>query len=65
MISSISSRIRRALSPMGVSARVFAAVALVGVATAACDVHGVTDLPPLATLTISPSTATLAPGGTQ
>jgi hypothetical protein len=46
-------------------ARVVMAVALTGMFTAACDVHGISDPGSISTLTISPDPKTLAVGGTQ
>ena len=47
------------------TARVFVAVALGALATASCDVHGISGVGSLLTLVVSPSTQTLAINGTQ
>ncbi len=47
------------------TARVFVAVALGALATASCDVHGISGAGSLLTLVVSPSTQTLAINGTQ
>jgi hypothetical protein len=46
-------------------ARMIGAVALAGMFTAACDVHGISDPGSLTSLTISPNPVTLAVGATQ
>ena len=47
------------------TARVFVAVALGALATASCDVHGISGVGSLLTIVVSPNTQTLAINGTQ
>src|ERR1019366_1885444 len=42
MMNTMLNRVRRALSPMGLSARVLISVVVAGAIVSACDVHGVT-----------------------
>jgi hypothetical protein len=63
MKSTTKNRILRALSSTGFSARVIAAVALAGMITSACDVHGISGPGTLVSITVTPN-ATLAPNGT-
>ena len=64
MISTMKTRIVRALSPTGLRARVLLAVALAGALTSACDVHGVSAPGAVASVTVTPN-ATLTAGSTQ
>jgi len=64
MTNTMLNRVRRALSPMGLSARVLISVVLAGAITSACDVHGITAPGTLASMTVSPN-ATLTVGATQ
>ena len=63
MTNTMVNRVRRALSPLGRSARVLIAVVLAGAITSACDVHGVTAPGTLASMTVTPDT-TLIEGTT-
>ena len=62
-MKSVISRILRALGPRARVARVIVAVAFAGLFTAACSSS--TDLRTVTSLTVTPTTATLAPGGVQ
>ncbi|MBI3504406.1 MAG: DUF3494 domain-containing protein [Proteobacteria bacterium] len=64
MKSTKTSRILRALSPTGRSARAVVAVLLAGVLAAACDVHGVVAPGALASIVVTPN-ATMTAGTTQ
>jgi hypothetical protein len=64
MKSTMKHRILRALSSTGFSARVLVAIALAGVITSACDVHGVVAPGTLTSITVTPN-ATLVTGTTQ
>jgi len=57
-------RILRALSAVGLTAKVLIAVAVAGIAISACDVHGIVSPGTIASLTVAPN-ATLTPGATQ
>jgi Ice-binding-like len=59
-----SNRVVRALTPTWRSARVLIAVAMAGVLSAACDVHGVSAPGTLMSISVSPN-ATLVSGTTQ
>lgn len=65
MRSIMSSRISRGLPPRTRVARMFAAIALGGLAMAACDVHGVSEPGTLSAIVVSPNPQTLAAGSTQ
>ncbi len=64
MTSMTKNHVTRAQSPTGFGARVLLALALVGVFTTACDVHGVSDPGTLASIIVTPN-ATLTVGATQ
>ena len=64
MTSTMQNRLRRALTSTRRHARVLVAVALAGVITAACDVHGVSAPGTLTSITVTPN-ATLVAGTTQ
>jgi hypothetical protein len=61
----MSNRILHELAPRAGIGRVLVAVALAGMFTAACDVHGISEPGTLASLSISPNPQTLAVNGTQ
>ena len=65
MVRSMKERMSQALASRARIARVIAALAFVGIYTAACDVHGVSDPGTLSTLSISPDPQTLQINGTQ
>jgi hypothetical protein len=58
-----NTRMHRTLFSMGRSARLLTAVALAGLMTAACDVHGVSDPGALASISVTPN-ATMAASAT-
>ncbi len=64
MKSTMINRVRSALSRTGLSARVFAVVALTGAAISGCDVHGVSSPGTLASILVTPNT-TLSATSTQ
>lgn len=64
MQRTIGSRLRGMLRRSQVGTRAFAAIALAGAFTAACDVHGISDPGSLASIVVTPNT-TLAVGATQ
>src|SRR5579862_2679350 len=64
MRSTTKSRILGALSLKGPGARALVAVALAGIISTACDVHGVSDPGTLASITVTPN-ATIAAISTQ
>lgn len=59
------SRVLQALAPHTRLVRVVAAVAIAGMLTTTCDVHGVTAPPALASITVSPTPSSLVVGGAQ
>ena len=65
MVKFMKKHITQALASRARIARVIAALAFVGIYTAACDVHGVSDPGTLSTLSISPDPQTLQINGTQ
>ncbi len=65
MTSFTSSRIVRALARRAGFTRALVAAGLVGLSTAACDVHGISDPGSLAQIVVSPDPQTLAVNGTQ
>ena len=65
MNSFVKSRLKYAAATHGRIARAIAAVACVGVFSAACDVHGLSAPGTLATLVITPNPQTLAINATQ
>jgi len=65
MVRYIKEHISQALASRARIARVIAALAFVGIYTAACDVHGVSDPGTLSTLSVSPNPQTLPISGTQ
>jgi hypothetical protein len=64
MMNTMLNRVRRALSPTGLSARVLISVVLTGAIISACDVHGITSPGTLMSITVTPN-ATLAATSTQ
>jgi hypothetical protein len=65
LMNSLKNRLRRAAASRSGLPRLAMAIALVGVVTAACDVHGVSEPGTLSALSISPNPQTLAVNGTQ
>jgi hypothetical protein len=61
----MNTRLFQVLAPRTRIARLLTALVYVGLFTAACDVHGISDPGNLTTLTISPTTQTLAINGVQ
>ncbi|HVB31427.1 MAG TPA: hypothetical protein VNE60_07910, partial [Gemmatimonadaceae bacterium] len=61
----IKSRFVQALAPRARLARVVAVLAVAGLFTAACDVHGVSNPGTLASMTVTPNPQVLAVNGTQ
>ena len=65
MNSFTSTRIGRALGPPARRARALLAVALVGLGSASCDVHGVSEAGSLSSLDVNPDPTTLVIGTTR
>ena len=65
MKNTMLNRVRRALSPLGLSARLLVSVVLAGAIVAACDVHGITAPGTLTSMTVSPNPDTLIVGAKQ
>ncbi len=65
MRSFMNSRIIKALAPYARAPRIFVAVALAGLSTASCDVHGISGPGSLSSIVVSPNPTTLAINGTQ
>src|SRR6476659_3454196 len=65
MVKSMKEHISQALASRARIARVVVALAFVGIYTAACDVHGISDPGTLSTLSVSPNPQTLPISGTQ
>src|SRR5271169_4350530 len=58
-------RVLRALSPMGFSARIVAAVAFAGMLMSACDVHGPSAPGTVASIAVTPNATLVAKSGQQ
>lgn len=64
MAGTTTRRILRAMSRTGFRTRILTAIALAGVLTSSCDVHGISEPGSLASIVVTPNT-TLAAGSTQ
>lgn len=65
MRSVIRTRIAAALTPRAISARAVAVIAIGGLLTTACDVHGVSDSGTLSSMTVTPNPVVVVVGSTQ